>query len=98
MRKMTTGFYVPTESFKSIPEHVAVMFEDDQTLVSIYGASDDPEHLAESIEYARKFAAVDDLLAATTRMLNWLEGCSDEIDIIDMALEARAAINKAKGE
>ena len=46
----------------------------------------------------RLISAAPELLAATTRMLNWLEGRSDEIDIIDMALEARAAINKAKGE
>lgn len=52
-RKLTTGFYVPTESFKSMPEHIAVMFEDNQTLVAICGAADDPENLSESIEYSR---------------------------------------------
>ena len=64
-RKLTTGFYVPTESFKSIPKHIAVMFEDDRTLVAICGAADDdPENVLENMCQARKFAAVDDLLEA----------------------------------
>lgn len=46
---------------------------------------------------ARLIAAAPELLAATKRMINWLEGLSDEIDIIDMALQARAAIVKAEG-
>ena len=57
-RKLTVGYYRPTESFKSIPEHIAVMFEDDQTLVAIVGASDDnPDNLAETNRYAELFAS-----------------------------------------
>jgi len=62
-RKLTTGFYVPTDSYKSIPEHVAIMFEDDHTLVGVFGASDDdPKNLQETNEYARLFATSPELL------------------------------------
>ena len=47
---------------------------------------------------ARLIAAAPELLAATTRMLNWLEGRSDEIDIDDLALQARVAIEKANSD
>ena len=50
----------------------------------------------EAAANARLIAAAPELLAATKRMINWLEGLSDEIDIIDMALQARAAIAKAE--
>ena len=111
MRKLTTGFYVPTESFKNIPEHIAVMFEDNQTLVAICGAvDDDPEHITESIEYARKFAAVDDLLAALknarialTFYRNWMKthNCDPDYSTeypfgIEAEEAARAAIEKSK--
>ena len=51
----------------------------------------------EAAANARLIAAAPELLEATKRMINWLEGVSDEIDIIDMALQARAAIAKAEG-
>ena len=53
--------------------------------------------VSEATANARLIAAAPELLAATKRMINWLEGVSDEIDIIDMALQARAAIQKAEG-
>jgi hypothetical protein len=69
-RKMTIGFYHPTESFKSIPEHIAVMWEDDQTLVAIVGASDDdPDHVTESQEYAELFAAAPETLQKLSHAL-----------------------------
>ena len=64
LRKMTTGFYKPTESFRSIPEHVAVMFEDDCTLVAVVGASDDdPSNLVETHRYAEFFATAPETIA-----------------------------------
>ena len=59
--------------------------------------NDDGQIDSESAANARLIAAAPELLAATKRMINWLEGLSDEIDIIDMALQARAAIAKAEG-
>jgi hypothetical protein len=68
-RKLTTGFYQPTDSFKSIHEHFAVMNEDDQGLVAVVGAVDDDlENVKESFQYARLFAASPDLLKALTEI------------------------------
>lgn len=64
MRKLTTGYYRPTKIFKSIPEHIAVMFEDDQTLVALFGASDDPANLADTMECAELFASAPEKVAA----------------------------------
>ena len=64
-RKLTTGFYQPTDSFKSIHEHFAVMNEEDQGLVAVVGAVDDDlENVKETMRYAKLFAAAPDLLAA----------------------------------
>ncbi len=69
-RKLTTGFYRPTESYKSIPEHIAVCFEDDLTLVAVVGASDDdPDHVTESNEYAALFAAAPETLQKLSHAL-----------------------------
>lgn len=68
--KLTTGFYRPTDSFKSIPEHIAVMFEDTQTLVAIVGAADDdPDNLTETNEYAELFAAAPETLQKLSHAL-----------------------------
>ena len=73
-RKMTTGFYRPTQSFQSIPEHIAVMFEDDQTLVALIGASDDdPDNLAETNRLAELFASAPETLAAQAARIAELE-------------------------
>ena len=64
MKKLTTGFYTPTESFKSIPLHIAVMFEDDCTLVAVVGAADDDAgNLEETNRYAELFAKAPELEA-----------------------------------
>ena len=64
-RKLTIGFYTPTENFKSIPEHIAVMYEDNQGLVALVGASDEtPEVVKESLETARLFAASPKMIEA----------------------------------
>ena len=68
-RKLTTGFYQPTDSFKSIHEHFAVMNEEDQGLVAVVGAVDDYlSNFKESFQYARLFAAAPDLLKALTEI------------------------------
>ena len=69
-RPLDTGFYVPTDNFKSIPEHIAVMFKDDLTLVAVLGASDDdPENLSETRKYANLFMLSPELLAALKPLL-----------------------------
>ena len=72
-----------------------IIFSDTRNIAKVlyHGGSEDQEVIAN----AHLIAAAPELLAATTRMLNWLEGRSDEIDIIDLALDARTAITKAKG-
>jgi hypothetical protein len=95
MKKLTTGFYVPTESFKSIPEHFAVCFED-MTLCAVVGpVDDDPENVKESIEYTKLFAAAPELLKALELALEWIE--LDHPGGSFAANEIRAAIAKAKG-
>ena len=55
-KTLVTGYYRPTESFKSIEEHIAVCFEN-MNLVAIVGPSDDdPDNLKETMEYAELFA------------------------------------------
>lgn len=65
--KWSVGFYVPTKSFRSIPEHIAVMEDlgpdrDFGPLVACFGPSDD-EHVAESRAHAALFVAAPALLA-----------------------------------
>jgi hypothetical protein len=94
MKKLTTGFYVPTQSFKSIYEHIAVMNADDQTLVAVCGpVDDDPENLKETMRQAKLFAAAPELLEALELSLEWIE-----MDLPGGSFAAnkiRAAISKA---
>ena len=107
-RKLTTGFYQPTASFQSIPEHFAVMDADNQTLVSLVGAvDDDVENVKESIEHARLFAAAPELLEALTAILALAEDGvvmrnetgKPQWSLIGALKDiTRAAIAKANGE
>ena len=74
-QKLTVAFYRPTESFRSIPEHIAVAFESDMTLVAcLIGASDDtPENLAETNRYAHLFASAPALQKENERLVGVLE-------------------------
>ena len=103
--KLTTGFYVPTPSFQSIPEHFAVMYEDNHGLVALCGpVDDDPEKNKDSMAYAKKFAAVDDLIKALAVLV---EEASQRYPHFEQEPEtssarraldaARAAIAKAQG-
>lgn len=95
-----TGTYKPTPAFNSAPEHIAVCFDDDSTLVAVTGYADDPENVAESIAYARLFAAAPELLdlleKITTLTDNEVMDKSNALRKIIPA--ARKAIQKARGE
>lgn len=97
-RKLTTGYYTPTESFKSISEHIAVMFEDNQTLVAIVGASDnDPENLAETHEYAELFAAAPETLQKLSHALATIAARSAVIKKLTDALkESEAMLERSR--
>ncbi len=64
-RKLTTGIYTATDSFRSIEKHIAVMFDDNCGLVAVVGPADD-EHTRESWEYAQLFADAVNLRQALT--------------------------------
>ena len=56
--KLTTGYYVPTANFKSIPEHIAIMDKYTTELIAVVGPSDDkPANLEETKTTAKLFAA-----------------------------------------
>lgn len=101
MKRMTTGFYIPTENFKSIPEHIAVMNEDDQGLIALVGAADEaPEVVQESMECARLFAKAPELLEELNNLqihYHYIAGHSGESEKCNMpyCFSARAAIAKA---
>ena len=104
IRKMTTGTYRPTESFKSIPEHIAVMFEDNQILVALVGASDDdPDNLAETKEIAELFASAPAMLARLSALEAAGEGLIRRMQeefhhFSDEDKSALAAWREARGE
>lgn len=99
-RKLTTGFYRPTDSFRSISEHVAVCFEDDLTLVAIVGASDDDtDHVLESHQYAQLFAAAPETLKKLSNALarnaeletsnKRLQGFYDDVEVDNLRKSER---------
>ena len=80
-RKLTTGIYTATDSFRSIEKHIAVMFDDDCGLVAVVGPADD-EHTQESWEYAQLFADAVNLRQALTEanaLYNTVEGFNLEL-------------------
>lgn len=66
MSKLAVGFYVPSESFRSIPEHIAVMVDEGPgrvgPLVACFGPSDD-RCVSDARAYAALFVAAPALLA-----------------------------------
>ena len=89
-RKLTTGFYRPTESFKLIQEHIAVCFEDDLTLVAVVGASnDDPDHVTETNEYAALFASAPDTLQKLSHALARIAELTEETDRANLRIIAK---------
>jgi hypothetical protein len=99
-RKLTTGFYHPTESYKSIPEHIAVCFEDDLTLVAVIGASDDDtDHVLESHQYAQLFAAAPETLQKLSHALARIAQLEADARLADMAyLDNQAALRTQAAE
>lgn len=72
-RPLTVGTYKATASFQSAPSHVAVMFDDDCTLVAVTGYADDPENVQESYDYARLFAFAPDMLRELRHMVEVMQ-------------------------
>jgi hypothetical protein len=93
-RPLATGTFKTTDAFRSAPAHIAVMFEDDCTLVAVTGYADDPKNVRESIDYARLFAAAPELLSALQAFVDY--HATDYEDIPEME-QARTAIAKARG-
>lgn len=73
-RKLAIGLYKPTKKFREASSHIAVMFNDDCTLVAITGYADDEKNVNESIDYARLFAAAPELLKACKAAAEVLQG------------------------
>lgn len=69
MQPYTVGYYCPTEDFKRIQEHAAVMQVDNCGLVAVTGPADDPE----SVELAHLFAAAPALLDACRKAVHNME-------------------------
>lgn len=68
-KPLAVGTYKTTETFKQIDEHIAVMFDDDQTLVAVVGAKDElPAIVAESLVYAHLFAAAPKMQEALRKI------------------------------
>jgi hypothetical protein len=105
MKNLVVGYYVPSESFKSIHEHIAVMEDDTQELIAVVGASaDKPANLVETKATARLFSAAPDLLrcledaAASLSTYLFNEGGSDALRQSRTLIQAYLAIAKAKGK
>ena len=98
-RKLDVGTYTPTPAFKSIPEHVAVKFADDDYLVALVGpALDDPKNLEQTLETARLFAAAPELLAACQYVVKYHrehDSGDGELFGLDFVTTCIAAIAKA---
>lgn len=99
-RSLTTGYYTrtPTPTFASIPEHIAVMDADDNTLVALVGsAQDTPENLAESKEAALLFSVAPRLLEALMQIANDWPHDTPAIPAERARKIARRAIREVKG-
>jgi septal ring factor EnvC (AmiA/AmiB activator) len=96
-RKLTTGFYRPTESFRFIPEHIAVCFEDDLTLVAVLGSShDDTDHVLESHQYAQLFAAAPETLQKLSHALAHIAQLEADARLADAAWTDNQSALKAQ--
>ena len=84
-RPLTIGTYKPSKSFLSAPKHIAVMFEDDATLVAVTGYADDPENVQESIAYAKLFAHAPAMLEKLQDAANALSNAQGEWSSVDAA-------------
>jgi hypothetical protein len=81
---LAVGYYRPTETFRGVAEHAAVM-RPDGSLVATTGPSDDPRSLAD----AQAFAATPRLVAACRLALSLVRGTSPAADeALEKALAA----------
>lgn len=74
-RPLSTGTYKTTDTFKSIPEHVAVMFDDDCTLVAVTGALDDEKNVQESKDYAELFSVAPQMAQELEKVVTLMIRC-----------------------
>lgn len=88
---LAVGFYKPTDTFREIEEHTAIMNTDTLGLVALTGRAHDKE----SEEIAHLFSAAPELL---TELENLLDLYQPQTRMgADTAARAREAIAKAKG-
>jgi hypothetical protein len=85
---LEVGYYVLTESFRSIPEHMAVM-RPDGGLIALVGASTDPQSLADAL----MFRATPALFNACLLALSLVKGVSPAVD---QAVEEALALASVK--
>jgi len=94
-RPLAAGYYDTTDSFRAIPHHCCVYFEDDDTLVAVTG----PAHDQESQAYAQLFAAAPALMTLAEEIAAWLIAPDTSQETLTyFANKSRAAIAQAKGQ
>ena len=88
-RPLTVGTYKTSKAFAAAPVHIAVMFDDDHTLVACTGYADDPVNVQESFAYAHLFANAPALLEALDRAADAIT--NEDLSQSERAYEARLA-------
>lgn len=96
-RALGVGYYRPSQRFRDVPEHLAVMDKKTGGLVALVGpAQDTPENLAATRRDAALFASSERLLAAVDAFLFQVaQGAVLERDAV--VGQARAAAAAARG-
>jgi hypothetical protein len=89
---LTRGYYRPTDRFRQIEEHVAVMRESDQSLVAVCGPTGDPASEADALLYA---AAPSLLEAAQAAVAALSQNATFPADVAYATNCLRAAIASA---
>lgn len=101
---LAVGFYVPTEAFREIEEHAAVMLEGDGDLIAICGPSNDPVSIADATLYAAAPDLLDALRDAYPLAITWAAEYRVRHGLVDdhethagIIQKIAAAIAKAEG-
>lgn len=76
LMKYRAGYYIPTNNFRNISEHAAVMDAQTKGLVAVTGPADDVPSLA----VAQLFAAAPELLITLQETVNLLKSYRDGLE------------------
>lgn len=95
---LEVGYYTPTEKFRAVREHVAVMKPDGQLIATTGPTGDQIDVNDSSHADARLYVAASELLAALSDLMRDVPPCSHQPEPeVCRYCFARATIAKARG-